>query len=91
MNFTGREWYCKITPLPKVNKAPILHLHKYKMSFLIKRIIGKNNHNTNSNKTSSVKCKECGMMFEEKGRLEIHRKKAHSGKGERKKSQSGMH
>jgi uncharacterized C2H2 Zn-finger protein len=61
------------------------------MSFLFKRIRGRNNDNSNADKTSSVKCKECGMTFQEKSRLEIHRKKAHSGKGERKKNQSGAH
>ena len=32
-----------------------------------------------------VKCKECGMQFESKERLKVHSKKAHSGRGERKK------
>ena len=31
------------------------------------------------------------MTFQEKERLDIHRKKAHSGKGERKKDKGGMH
>jgi uncharacterized C2H2 Zn-finger protein len=61
------------------------------MSFLFKRIRNGNN-NSNTDKTNPVKCKECGMTFQEKGRLDIHRKKAHSGKGERKKNKSGgMH
>jgi len=33
----------------------------------------------------SYKCKHCEMIFEDKQRLKIHDKKAHSGKGERKK------
>jgi hypothetical protein len=33
----------------------------------------------------NTKCKECGMESRNKGTLEIHRKKAHSDKGERKK------
>ena len=36
-------------------------------------------------KGKQVKCKECGMQFESKERLKVHSKKAHSGKGERKK------
>jgi hypothetical protein len=31
------------------------------------------------------------MTFQEKGRLEVHRRKAHSGRGERKKDKGGMH
>jgi hypothetical protein len=31
------------------------------------------------------------MTFQEKERLEIHRRKAHSGRGERKKDKGGMH
>jgi hypothetical protein len=40
---------------------------------------------TTSTKTDAVKCKECSMRFENKDRLKIHSKKAHSGKGEKKK------
>jgi len=32
-----------------------------------------------------IKCKECEMKFDHKDRLIIHSKKAHSGRGERKK------
>ena len=60
------------------------------MSFLFKRIRNGSN-NTSTDKTNTVKCKECGMRFPEKERLDIHRKKAHSGRGERKKNKSGMH
>jgi uncharacterized C2H2 Zn-finger protein len=35
--------------------------------------------------TNNIKCKECGMRFQNKGSLQVHKKKAHSGKGERKK------
>lgn len=31
------------------------------------------------------KCKECGMNFNAKERMEAHKKIAHSGKGEKKK------
>ena len=43
-----------------------------------------NNSSGNSSR-SSVKCKHCDMRFEDKERLKIHDKKAHSGRGERKK------
>jgi hypothetical protein len=33
-----------------------------------------------------IKCKECEMKFDNKDRLLIHNKKAHSGRGERKKA-----
>ena len=36
------------------------------------------------NNKAIVKCKECGMHFENKDRLNVHEKKAHSGRGERK-------
>lgn len=36
-------------------------------------------------KGKPVKCKECGMQFENKERFRVHSKKAHSGRGERKK------
>jgi hypothetical protein len=35
--------------------------------------------------TANMKCKECGMQFQSKDNLQVHKKKAHSGKGERKK------
>ena len=60
------------------------------MSFLFKRIRGGNNK-PDGDKGNTVKCKECGMTFQGKERLEIHRRKAHSGKGERKKDKGGMH
>jgi uncharacterized C2H2 Zn-finger protein len=62
------------------------------MSFLFRKIRNGTNNSSKPDKTNTVKCKECGMTFQEKGRLDIHRKKAHSGKGERKKNKSGgMH
>jgi uncharacterized C2H2 Zn-finger protein len=60
------------------------------MSFLFKRIRNGNNKR-DADKGNIIKCKECGMTFQEKERLDIHRKKAHSGKGERKKDKGGMH
>jgi uncharacterized C2H2 Zn-finger protein len=60
------------------------------MSFLFKRIRSGNNK-PDSDKENTVKCKECGMTFQGKDRLDIHRRKAHSGKGERKKDKGGMH
>lgn len=60
------------------------------MSFLFKRIRNGNNKR-DTDKANTIKCKECGMTFQGKDRLDIHRKKAHSGKGERKKDKGGMH
>jgi uncharacterized C2H2 Zn-finger protein len=34
---------------------------------------------------ANIKCKECGMQFRSKDNLEIHKKKAHSSRGEKKK------
>ena len=34
---------------------------------------------------TNLKCKECGMQFQNKDNLQIHKKKAHSGRGEKKK------
>lgn len=40
-------------------------------------------------KTRAVKCKHCEMGFENKERLRIHSRIAHTGRGERKKKDSG--
>jgi uncharacterized C2H2 Zn-finger protein len=34
---------------------------------------------------ANIKCKECGMQFQSKENLQVHKKKAHSGRGESKK------
>ena len=34
---------------------------------------------------ANIKCKQCGMQFQNKDNLEVHKKTAHSGKGEKKK------
>jgi hypothetical protein len=34
---------------------------------------------------ANMKCKECGMQFQSKDNLQVHKKKAHSGRGEKKK------
>lgn len=39
----------------------------------------------NKNNKEGFKCKECGMNFNAKERMEAHKKIAHSGKGEKKK------
>jgi uncharacterized C2H2 Zn-finger protein len=52
------------------------------MSFLFKR---KRKDGSNDNK-ATIKCKKCTMTFQDKERLDIHQKKAHSGRGERKKN-----
>lgn len=41
------------------------------------------------NKGKSVKCKYCKMGFENKERLKVHSRIAHSGRGERKKNDHG--
>jgi hypothetical protein len=38
----------------------------------------------------SVTCKHCEMQFEDKQRLKVHAKKAHTGRGERKKKDHGF-
>jgi hypothetical protein len=40
---------------------------------------------TTSSTAANMKCKECGMQFQSKDNLQVHKKKAHSGRGERKK------
>ncbi|MGA9168990.1 MAG: hypothetical protein WBZ20_02455 [Nitrososphaeraceae archaeon] len=35
--------------------------------------------------TANINCKECGMQFQSKDNLQIHKKKTHSGRGEKKK------
>ncbi len=38
-----------------------------------------------------IKCKKCTMTFQDEKRLDIHQKKAHSGRGERKKNKNMIH
>ena len=45
----------------------------------------KKNKNESEYDKKLIKCKECEMKFGDKDRLTIHSKKAHSGRGERKK------
>ena len=44
------------------------------------------NRNESEYDKKLIKCKECEMKFDHKDRLLIHNKKAHSGRGERKKN-----
>ena len=46
----------------------------------------KRNRNKSESGNELVKCKGCEMKFDNKDRLLIHNKKAHSGRGERKKN-----
>ena len=55
-------------------KSRISSLFKFREKF------SKNKGNDNV-----FKCKECGMKFNAKERMEAHKKIAHSGKGEKKK------
>jgi hypothetical protein len=43
------------------------------------------NRNESEYDKKLIKCKKCEMKFDNKDRLLIHNKKAHSGRGERKK------
>ena len=49
----------------------------------------KKNRNESEYDKELIKCKECEMKFDNKDRLLIHNKKAHSGRGERKKKAWG--
>jgi hypothetical protein len=86
LKFIFREYHYKITSLLNINKAFYAATNS-KMSFLFKR---KRKNGTNDNK-GTVKCKKCTMTFQDKERLDIHQKKAHSGRGERKKNKNIMH
>jgi uncharacterized C2H2 Zn-finger protein len=57
------------------------------MSFLFKR---KRKNGTDDDNTA-IKCKKCTMTFQDEKRLDIHQKKAHSGRGERKKNKNMIH
>ena len=52
---------------------------------LLKRKEQKEKGQGKTNITANIKCKECGMQFQSKDNLQIHKKKAHSGRGEKKK------
>jgi len=52
---------------------------------MIMRLFNRKQEPETELKGKPVKCKECGMQFESKERFKIHSKKAHSGRGERKK------
>ena len=56
------------------------------MSFLFKR---KRKNGTNDDNTA-IKCKKCHVHFRTK-EINIHQKKAHSGRGERKKNKNMIH
>jgi hypothetical protein len=42
-------------------------------------------HGKTTTAAANIKCKECGMQFQSKDNLQVHKKKAHSGRGEGKK------
>ena len=58
------------------------HLYSARKDHYRKR---KRKDGNNDNK-ATIKCKKCTMTFQDKERLDIHQKKAHSGRGERKKN-----
>ncbi|HEY9386405.1 MAG TPA: hypothetical protein VIP70_05150 [Nitrososphaeraceae archaeon] len=49
----------------------------------------KEKENHDDHKNAAVKCKHCDMSFENKERLKVHARKAHTGRGERKKKDQG--
>jgi hypothetical protein len=49
----------------------------------------KKEDNKYSDRTKVIKCKNCEMSFENKGRLKTHSRVAHTGRGERKKNDYG--
>ena len=63
-----------------------IDLQAKEMSFIVQLFKRKRKEEKDdNNNVRIVKCKECGMYFENKDRLKTHDKKAHSGRGERKK------
>ena len=56
------------------SKSKLASLFNFKEKF------SKNKSNDNV-----IKCKECGMNFNAKERMEAHKKIAHSGRGDKKK------
>jgi hypothetical protein len=44
----------------------------------------------NNKNNRIVTCKHCEMQFEDKERLKVHSRKAHTGRGERKKKDHGF-
>jgi len=56
------------------NKSKLSTLFKFREKF-----------SKNKSNKEEYKCKECGMTFSAKERMDSHKKIAHSGKGEKKK------
>lgn len=55
---------------------------------IFKSLFKRKNQKVEEDETAAapnIKCKDCEMLFRNKETLEIHKKKAHSGRGERKK------
>jgi hypothetical protein len=50
---------------------------------------GKEDNKHSERTTIDIKCKHCEMSFENKERLKIHSRIAHTGRGERKKNDYG--
>jgi uncharacterized C2H2 Zn-finger protein len=71
--------------LSKFNKC-VSHISIKEVAYNMRLFKRKEKEKDSNNNTSTlIKCKHCDMEFEDKERLKIHDKKAHSGKGERKK------
>jgi hypothetical protein len=58
----------------------------FKIPYVMSRKQKLNSEKNTELSSSSLSSKECGMKFTGKERLKKHRKIAHSGRGERKKS-----
>jgi hypothetical protein len=50
----------------------------------------KNKNQKENDDKRYVTCKHCEMQFEDKVRLKVHSRKAHTGRGERKKKDHGF-
>jgi len=70
-----------------IGKVGVINL-EIKMKNLFKGLFNRKRQKEEKDKitpAANIKCKQCGMQFQSKDNLEVHKKKAHSGKGEKKK------
>ena len=66
----------------------MINLYKLKITKLFKGLFNRKEQKEEKGKTTpaaDIKCKQCEMQFQSKDNLQVHKKKAHSGKGEKKK------
>jgi hypothetical protein len=58
-------------------------IYRLKMKKIFKGLFNRKGQKEEKDKTTpsaNIKCKECGMQFQSKDNLQVHKKKAHSGK-----------